>query len=376
MTLLSGDQKMLQDTATSFLAEEGSIAKQLRHWRDIGCKDGFGHGLWRQFAELGLTGICIPESHGGLGLSATEAALVLEEIGRNLTPSPFLATAVVATKAIARTAHADRWYPGILSGEAVLALAVDEGPRHAPEQTALEARRQGNGFVLKGIKQFVVQGASADMIVTAARTRGSPGDTEGLTLFAVPRDAVGIGIDNAALVDSSKAARLQFNDVQLDADAVIGDVDGGWAPLSAALAAGRAGAAAELVGVGSGASAMTLDYLRQRKQFGKHIGEFQALQHRAAHLYSEIEIARAAAFKAAQLIDSGDEGAELYVSVAKAKATDVAALAVREGVQMHGGIGMTDEHDIGLFMKREAVLGEMFGDVFYHRNRVAALSGY
>ena len=376
MTLLSGDQKMLQDTATSFLAEEGSIAKQLRHWRDIGCKDGFGHGLWRQFAELGLTGICIPESHGGLGLGATEAALVLEEIGRNLTPSPFLATAVVATKAIARTAHADRWYPGILSGEAVLALAVDEGPRHAPEQTALEARRQGNGFVLKGIKQFVVQGASADMIVTAARTRGSSGDTEGLTVFAVPRDAVGIGIDNAALVDSSKAARLQFNDVQLDADAVIGDVDGGWAPLSAALAAGRAGAAAELVGVGSGASAMTLDYLRQRKQFGKHIGEFQALQHRAAHLYSEIEIARAAAFKAAQLIDSGDEGAELYVSVAKAKATDVAALAVREGVQMHGGIGMTDEHDIGLFMKREAVLGEMFGDVFYHRNRVAALSGY
>ena len=376
MTLLTDDQKMLQDTAASFLAGEGSIAKQLRHWRDIGCKDGFGHGLWRQFAELGLTGICIPESHGGLGLGATEAALVLEEIGRNLTPSPFLATAVVATKAIARTAHADRWYPGILSGEAVLALAVDEGPRHAPEQTALEARRQGNGFVLKGIKQFVVQGASADMIVTAARTRGSPGDTEGLTLFAVPRDAVGIGIDNAALVDSSKAARLQFNDVQLDADAVIGDVDGGWAPLSAALAAGRAGAAAELVGVGSGASAMTLDYLRQRKQFGKHIGEFQALQHRAAHLYTEIEIARAAAFKAAQLIDSGDEGAELYVSVAKAKAADVAALAVREGVQMHGGIGMTDEHDIGLFMKREAVLGEMFGDVFYHRNRVAALSGY
>ena len=376
MTLLTDDQKMLQDTAASFLAGEGSIAKQLRHWRDIGCKDGFGHGLWRQFAELGLTGICIPDSHGGLGLGATEAALVLEEIGRNLTPSPFLATAVVATKAIARTAHADRWYPGILSGEAVLALAVDEGPRHAPEQTALEARRQGHGFVLKGIKQFVVQGASADMIVTAARTRGSPGDTEGLTLFAVPRDAVGIGIDNAALVDSSKAARLQFNDVQLDADAVIGDVDGGWAPLSAALAAGRAGAAAELVGVGSGASAMTLDYLRQRKQFGKHIGEFQALQHRAAHLYSEIEIARAAAFKAAQLIDSGDEGAELYVSVAKAKATGVAALAVREGVQMHGGIGMTDEHDIGLFMKREAVLGEMFGDVFYHRNRVAALSGY
>ena len=376
MTLLSDDQKMLQDTAASFLAAEGSIATQLRHWRDIGCKDGFGHGLWKQFAELGLTGICIPENHGGLGLGATEAALVLEEIGRNLTPSPFLATAIAATKAIAGTAHADRWFPGVLSGETVLALAVDEDPRHAPEHTALEAKRQGNGFVLNGAKQFVVQGGSADMIVTAARTGGTRGEREGLTLFAVPRDTAGLEIDNIALVDSSKAARLQFNDVQLDADAVIGDVDGGWTPLSAALGAGRAGAAAELVGLAAGASAMTVDYLRQRKQFGKLIGEFQALQHRAAHLYSEIEIARAAVLKAAQLLDSGDDRADLYVSVAKAKASDVASLAVREGVQMHGGIGMTDEHDIGLFMKREAVLGELFGDLFYHRERVAALSGY
>jgi alkylation response protein AidB-like acyl-CoA dehydrogenase len=376
MTLLTDDQKMLQDTAANFIAEEGSIAKQLRHWRDIKCKDGFGHDLWKQFADLGLTGICIPESYGGLGLGATEAALVLEEIGRNLTPSPFLTTAVAAARAITDTAHADRWFPEILSGDAVLALAVDEGPRHAPERTALEARRQGNGFVLNGAKQFVVQGGSADMIVTAARTAGSLGDREGITLFAVPRDAAGLSVDNQALVDSSKAARLAFENVELDADAVIGEVDGGWQPLSRALAAGSAGAAAELVGVASGASDMTLDYMRQRKQFGRLIGEFQALQHRAAHLYSEIEIARAAAFKAAQLLDVGDDKAELYVSVAKAKAAEVSNLAVREGVQMHGGIGMTDEHDVGLFMKREAVLGELFGDVYYHRNRVAELIGY
>ena len=376
MSLLSDDQKMLQETAASFLAEEGSIAKQLRHWRDIGCKDGFGHDLWKKFAELGLTGICIPESHGGLGLGATETALVLEEIGRNLTPSPFLGTAVVAARAIEGTAHAEDWYPGILSGDAVLALAVDEGPRHAPEQIALGAKRQGNGFVLNGAKQFVVQGGSADMIVTAARTGGSPGEREGLTLFAVPKDAAGLTVDNLSLVDSSKAARLTFDNVQLDADAVIGEVDNGWQPLTRALNAGRAGASAELVGVASGASAMTLDYLKQRKQFGKLIGEFQALQHRAAHLYSEIEIARAAAFKAAELLDAGDERAELYVSVAKAKAADVASLAVREGVQMHGGIGMTDGHDIGLYMKREAVLGELFGDVYFHRERIAALSGY
>jgi alkylation response protein AidB-like acyl-CoA dehydrogenase len=374
MTLLTDDQKMLQETAASFLAEEGGIAKQLRHWRDTECSDGFGHRLWKQFGELGLTGICIPENHGGLALGATEAALVLEEIGRNLTPSPFLTTAIVAARAIEGTAHAERWFPGVLSGDTVLALAVDEGPSHAPEQTALEAKRQGNGFVLNGRKQFVVHGDSADMIVCAARTAGSPGEREGITLFAVPRGAA--EVENVTLTDSSKAARLTFDNVELDSDAVIGEVDGGWASLSRALSAGRGGVAAELVGVASGASAMTLDYLRQRRQFGKFIGEFQALQHRAAHLYSEIEIARAAAFKAARLLDDGDDRAELYISVAKAKAADVSSLAVREGVQMHGGIGMTDEHDIGLFMKRGAVLGELFGDVYYHRSRVAEMSGY
>ena len=376
MALLNDDQKMLRDTAASFLRDEGSIAKQLRHWRDIGCTDGFGHGLWKQFAELGLTGICIPETHGGLNLGAVEAALVLEEIGRNLTPSPFLTTAVAATRAIEGTAHAERWYPAVLSGEAVLALAIDESRRHAPEQTSLSAERRGNGFVLSGSKQFVVHGASADMVITAARTGGSPGERDGITLFGVTKGTDGLVVENVALADSSKAARLTFENVELDADAVIGEVDGGWGPLSRALNAGRAGAAAELVGVAAGASAMTVDYLKQRKQFGKLIGEFQALQHRAAHLYGEIEVARAAALKAAELLDSGDEKAELMVAVAKAKAAAVSRLAVQEGVQMHGGIGMTDEHDVGLYMKREAVLGELFGDVYYHRNRVAELSGY
>jgi alkylation response protein AidB-like acyl-CoA dehydrogenase len=374
MTLLTDDQKMLQDTAATFLREEGRPAKQLRHWRDIGCKDGFGHGLWKQFGELGLTGICIPESAGGLGLGSTEAALVLEEIGRNLTPSPFLSSAVAAVRALEGTAHAQRWFPGILAGEAVIALAIDEGPHHAPGQVALGAERQGNGFILSGEKQFVVQGASADMILVAARTSGS--GTDGITLFALEEDAAGLSVENVALADSSKAARLTFDQVALDADSVVGEVDNGWAPLSRALNAGRAGSAAELVGVAAGATALTLDYLKQRQQFGKLIGEFQALQHRAAHLYGEIEIARAAALKAAQLLDGGDPSAALMVSVAKAKAADVAGLAAREGVQMHGGIGMTDEHDIGLYLKRQAVLAPMFGDVRYHRNRVAGLSGY
>jgi len=376
MMTLTDDQRMLADTVAPFMADEGAIRKQLRHWRDIGCKDGFGHGLWKQFAELGLTGILIPEAQGGAGLGQVEAGLVLEEIGRNLTPSPFLTTSIAAVRALEGSAQAERWFPGIVAGETVAALAIDEGRHHDPAAIALEARRSGNGFSLNGAKQFVVQGASADVILVAARTAGSAGETQGITLFAVERDAKGLALDNVALADSSKAARIAFDNVAVDADAVVGEVDGGWAPLSRALNAGRAGAASELVGVAAGASEMTFEYLKQRKQFGKLIGEYQVLQHRAAHLYGEIEIARAVTLKAAQLLDSGDPRAELMTSVAKAKAAKSAALAVQEGVQMHGGIGMTDEHDIGLYMKREAVLSELFGGPRYHANRVAELSGY
>ena len=373
---LNDDQRMLADSVAPFMADEGAIKHQLRHWRDIGCEDGFGHGLWKQFAELGLTGILIPESAGGAGLGQVEANVVLEEIGRNLTPSPFLTTAVAFVRAVEGTPHADRWFPGIVAGETVAALAIDEGKHHDPAGTALEARRQGNGFVLSGAKQFVVHGASADVLLVAARTGGSAGEREGLTLFAIDKGAAGLGVDNVTLADSSKAARLTLDQVAVDADAVVGEVDGGWAPLQRALNAGSAGAASELVGVAAGAAAMTFTYLKQRQQFGKFIGEFQTLQHRAAHLYGEIEIARAAALKAAQLLDTGDPRAELMVAVAKAKAGRVSALSVQESVQMHGGIGMTDEHDVGLYMKRERVLDELFGGPRYHAGRVATLSGY
>lgn len=376
MMILTDDQRMLQDVVRPFMAEEGAIKPQLRHWRDSGCKDGFGHGLWKQIAELGLTGMLVPESAGGAGLGQVESNLVLEEIGRNLTPSPFLTTSVAAVRALEGSAHAERWFPGIVAGETVAGLAIDEGKAHDPAATALEAKRQGNGFLLNGTKQFVVHGASADLLLVAARTGGAAGESKGITLFAVPRDTAGVAVENVALADSSKAARLTLSNVAVDADAVVGEVDDGWLPLSRGLNAGRAGAASELVGIAAGASEMTFDYLKQRKQFGRLIGEFQALQHRAAHLYGEIEIARAATLKAAQLLDAGDTRAELMTAVAKAKAGKVARLAVQEGVQMHGGIGMTDEHDIGLYMKRQAVLDELFGGPRFHAGEVARLSGY
>lgn len=372
------DQAMLADSASQFMAEEGAIAKQLRHWRDRECKDGFGHELWKQFGEMGFAGMMISEDDGGLGMGNVEAGIVLEEIGRNLTPSPFLTSSVMAGTALGQ-ASADlkeRWIPGLVSGEHVYAVALDEGPKHRPESIATKAERSGNGFRLSGNKDFVIHGASADMIIVAARTSGGNSDNDGITLFAVPKDASGMSQEAVRLVDSSVATHLKLDGVELDGDAVIGEVDGGREVLNKMLHAGRVGAAAESVGVARGAMDMTVDYLKQRKQFGRLIGEFQALQHRAAHLYSEVEIARAAVLKAQQLLDAGSEQAELMVSVAKAKAGRTAGLAVREGVQMHGGIGMTDEYDIGLYMKRDRALSEFMGDAYYHAGRVAQLSGY
>lgn len=372
------DQAMLADTARQFMADEGNIAKQLRHYRDINCKDGFGHGLWKQFAELGFTGILVAEADGGLGMGHVEAGIVLEEVGRNLTPSPFLTSSVMAATALGQASDElkGRYLPGLLAGDSVFAVAIDEGPKHRPERIACRAERAGNGFKLSGAKSFVVQGGSADMLVVAARTAGSDEDDAGITLFAVPKDAAGLSLENARLVDSSQAAHVKLDGVQLDADAVIGEVDGGREVLNRVIRAGRVGAAAESVGVAQGSFDMTTTYLKQRKQFGKLIGEFQALQHRAAHLYSELEIARATVIKAQQLLDAGSEKADLMVSVAKAKAGKAAGLAVKEGVQMHGGIGMTDEYDIGLYMKRDRALAEFMGDLYYHADRVAKLSGY
>ncbi|MEG8038784.1 acyl-CoA dehydrogenase family protein [Sphingomonas sp. LR60] len=371
---LNDEQTMLRDTARDFVGENAPVAN-LRRLRDSDDATGFDRALWKQFAEMGFTGILIGEDAGGLGLGHVEAGVVLEEIGRNLSPSPFLSTAVAAVAALDGTAQAERWFPGILSGETVAALAIDEGPKHRDGVT-MRAERAGNGFRLSGAKQFVTHGHVADLLIVAARTAGSDADAEGVTLFAVPADAAGLTATPERLADSSIAARLTFEGVAVDGDAVIGEVDAGRAPLDRLLRAGRTGASAELLGVGGGAMDLTVGYLKQRKQFGALIGSFQALQHRAAHLYAELEVARAAVLKAQQLLDAEDAAADQAVSVAKAMTGLATTLSVQEGVQMHGGIGMTDEYDIGFFMKRARVLAEMFGDANFHADRVARGRGY
>ncbi|KQT33576.1 acyl-CoA dehydrogenase, partial [Sphingomonas sp. Leaf412] len=370
---LNDEQTMLRDTAKDFVAEHAPVS-HMRSLRDAKDATGFSRDLWKQFAEMGFTGMLMDEGDGGLGLGHVEAGVVLEEIGRNLSPSPFLSTAVAAVEALKGSAQAQRWFPGILSGDTVAALAIDEGAKHRAS-VAMTAERSGNGFRLSGKKQFVAHGHVADLLIVAARTAGSADDEDGVTLFAVSKDAAGLTATPERLADASLAARIEFDGVEVDADAVIGEVDAGRGPLGRLLRAGRTGASAEMLGVGGGAMDMTVGYLKERKQFGTLIGSFQALQHRAAHLYSEMEVARAAVLKAQQLLDAGDERADAAVSVAKAMTGLATTLAVQEGVQMHGGIGMTDEYDIGFYMKRGRVLAEMFGDANFHADALARAAG-
>lgn len=376
--VLNEEQSMLRDSARGLISDKAPVA-HLRKLRDDKDGTGFSRDLWKTFAEMGFAGLLVPEEFGGSGLGAVEAGVVMEEIGRTLMPSPFLSTGVVAATALTRGGNAaqkSEYLTRLAKGDLIASLAVDEGAKHRPMKTAMQAVRSGNGFKLKGAKAFVVDGHASDLLIVAARTAGQPRERDGLTLFLVDPKAKGIEIERTAMVDAHNAARIVFNDVDVTADGVLGEVDQGGALLEGILNVGRAAVASEMVGVSEEAFTRTVTYLKERKQFGKLIGEFQALQHRAAHLYTEIEITKAAVMKALQALDSDFDKAGAAVAVAKAKAGSTATLAVQEAVQMHGGVGMTDAFDIGFFMKRARVCQELFGDTAYHAEQLARLKGY
>ena len=376
--VLNEEQQMLKDSARGFLDEKAPVAA-LRKLRDENDPNGFSRDLWKEMAEMGWAGILVGEEFGGADFGFVGAGLLAEEMGRSLTASPFLSTSILAATALNKNGadgQKQEHLPKIAAGETVFALAVDETRKHAPAKTALTAEKAGNGFKLSGDKTFVADGHVADKIIVAARTSGAPGESEGLTLFLVDGEAGGLTRERTVMVDSRNAARLKFDNVEATGDDVIGELDGGFEALEGVLNAGRAGLAAEMSGAAQQAFQMTTDYLKERKQFGVEIGAFQALQHRAAHLYSEVEIMKSAVLKALQDLDSSYGVAGAICSLAKAKAGEVAKLASIEGVQMHGGIGMTDEFDIGFFMKRIRVAQEMFGDTAFHADRIAKLRGY
>jgi alkylation response protein AidB-like acyl-CoA dehydrogenase len=376
--VLTEEQSMLRDSARGLISDKAPVS-HLRQLRDSKDTTGFSRDVWRAFVEMGFSGLLVPEQFGGSGLGCVEAGVVMEEIGRTLMPSPFLSTAVLAASALSRggsDAQKSQYLPKISDGSLLAALAIDEGAKHRPLQTKMQAVRAGNGFKLSGAKAFVVDGHTADLLIVAARTAGAVGEQNGLTLFLVDPKAKGIATERTAMVDSHSAARIVFDNVEVDADGVLGEVDQGGALLEGVLNVGRGAVASEMVGLSEEVFGRTVGYLKERKQFGKLIGEFQALQHRAAALYIEIEITRAAVLKALQVLDGNFEKAGAAVAVAKARAGSTATLAVQEGVQMHGGMGMTDQFDIGFFMKRARVCQELFGDSNFHADQLARMKSY
>jgi len=374
--VLNEEQSMLRDSARGLISDRAPVS-HLRQLRDAKDATGFSRDLWRAFAEMGFSGLLVPENFGGSGLGCVEAGVVMEEIGRTLMPSPFLATAVLS--ALSRggsAAQKSEYLPKISDGSLLAALAIDEGAKHRPLQTRMQAVRSGNGFRLQGDKAFVVDGHVADLLIVAARSAGSAGERDGLTLFLVDPKARGIATERTAMVDSHNAARIKFDNVEVNADGVLGEVDQGYQLLEGLLNIGRGAVASEMVGVSEEVFGRSVSYLKERKQLGKLIGEFQALQHRAAQVYIEIEITRAAVLTALQALDGNLESAGAAVAVAKARAGSTVTSAVQEGVQMHGGMGMTDQFDIGFFMKRARVCQELFGDSNFHADQLARMKSY
>ena len=369
---------MLRDAAKSWTQEKSPVTA-FRKMRDSGVEVGFDAAAWTEMAEMGWAGVIIPEEFGGSDFGYLSMGLILEELGRTLTASPLLASGLGAASALVlggTSAQKSEWLPKIAEGTAIGALAVDEGAHHAPEKVALAATKSGAGYSLSGTKSFVLEGLAANVLIVSARTSGKPGDKDGITLFVVPADAKGISRKRLALADSRGGANITFDKVEVGADAVLGEADKGYPVLEKVLDRARAGISAEMLGAAVQAFETTLDYLKVRVQFGQVIGSFQALQHRAAKMFTDLELARSAVEAALTAIDNDSPDVPELVSLAKAKMGDVFHVVSNEMVQMHGGIGMTDAHDAGFYLKRARACEAAYGSQSYHRDRYARIQGY
>lgn len=370
--VLNEEQVMLKDAARGFLGERAPVS-HLRALRDGGDETGFSRELWAEMCEMGWSAILVGEEHGGLDYGYVGIGIVLEECGRTLSPSPLLGTALAGVTALnlaGTPAQRAKYLPAVAGGDHLLALACDEGPRHEPEQSDTEAEVNEGGFRLTGRKTAVLDGQAADTLIVSAWT----GD--GLSLFLVPAGCRGVKVERYPVLDIGSAATVTLDRVELPPDALLGELHGGHGLLENILDAARIGAAAEMLGIAREVFARTVEYLKVRKQFGVPIGSFQALQHRAARLFGEIELCRSLVLKSLQTLDEGGPADPELASMTKAKVAQTAREAALEGIQMHGGIGMTDDFDIGFFLKRCQIMDTLYGNRYYHLDRYARCRGY
>ena len=375
---LTEEEQFLKDTAKNFAVERCPIS-HFRSLRDNNDPNLWDKGIWKEMTALGWPGILIPEEYGGSNFGVTGISVILEECAKTLTPSPLFATGVLGAFSITKFGNDDQkqnYLPKISDGNLTTALAVDESSHHNPADTEMVAKKDGKKFILNGKKTFVIDGASADLLIVLARTSGNKGESSGLTLFLVDSNNNGIEKIKLDMADSRNYANINFNNVEVSDKNILGDEETGGETAENILDIGRIAIASEMLGNAEAAFETTLDYLKQRKQFGVLIGSFQALQHRAAEMFCELELTKSSVMAAMKAADEGSNELQRLSSLSKTMAGETLHLVSNEAVQMHGGIGVTDEYDIGFFLKRARVAEQIFGSAKFHTERYANISGF
>ena len=376
--ILTEEQEFLRDTAKDF-AQERTPVTHFRSLRDNKDENLWDKDIWQEMVNLGWSGILIPEEFGGSDFGVAGISVILQECGKTLTPSPLFSTGVLGAYAISNFGtqeQKEKYLSKIVSGEITTALAVDESSHHDPSKTLFKAEQKGSDFLLNGKKTFVIDGDSADILIILARTSGNSGDLAGLTLFIVESNVEGIKKIKLDMADSRNYANIEFNDVECSNKSILGALESGGETVERILDIGRIAMSAEMLGNAESAFETTIDYLKQRKQFGVLIGTFQALQHRAAEMFCEIELTKSAVMAAIHGADENSNELQRLSSLAKTIAGETLNLVSNEAIQMHGGIGVTDEYDLGFFIKRSRVAEQIFGSSTYHTERYANLSGF
>lgn len=376
--VLNEEEQMLKDAAAGFLKAKAPVSA-LRKLRDENDEHGYSKSLWQEIAEMGWTGISVPEAYGGLGYGYVGLGLVLEEMGRNLSVSPLMSSIVTCASLINIGGSEDQkqeLLPQLADGSLLVTLALQEGRHHAPEKTALVATPNDTGYSLSGQKVAVLDAHIADKYIVAARTDGAAGDSHGISLFLVNANTDGLSNERVIMVDSRNSGNVILNNVQVSNDQLIGTLHEGMIVLERTLSIANIGLAAEMLGISLQAYETTIEYLKQRKQFDAVIGSFQALQHRAADMFAEIELCKSIVLAALQAIDENADNLNLIAAAAKAKLCEVTERVTNEAIQMHGGIGMTDEFDMGFYIKRARVAQQTFGGYSYQLDRFALLNGF
>ncbi|MBX3129620.1 MAG: acyl-CoA dehydrogenase family protein [Polyangiaceae bacterium] len=374
---LSEDQRLLVDSVQSFVKKDSPI-ERMRRLRDH--EVGWEKSTWKQMAELGWLGVLFPESVGGSQLSFVEVGLIIEQLGTTLVPEPItaLVTAGVPLWKLGNAEQHERYLSPALGGDTSLALAyLERDGRFDARQIATRAEKTASGYRLSGSKRWVQNGHAADHLVVSARTSGGPGDSDGVSLFLLDAGQPGLRRTTVKQMDGKKSAMLELEGVEVGAERLLGEPGAALPALELALDYGAAATCTEGAGVMQTVLMMTRNYLTERRQFGVPIGSFQALQHRAVDMFVETELAKSTAILAMLDVEAEDAAVrQRSISIAKAQLAESGGFVVRQGTQLHGGIGVTDEHDVGLYFKRMHVLSTLFGDAHFHTRRFASLPSF